>query len=101
MGSVGGGGGPEGGGEIAHGSALASPGAACSLGTAQAGPPARTRSSRRRPSRHTSAAKLAPPRDHRHSSGESFIAREQRAPVFLQILYRRSGEIGGVGIVQK
>src|ERR1700730_17618233 len=37
----------------------------------------------------------APPRDHRHSSGESFIAREQRTPVFMQILYSRPGEIGG------
>src|SRR5260370_347418 len=86
---------PGAGADMGRGSALAWAGAACSLGAAQAGPPARTRSSRRRPSRHTSAAKLAPPRDHRHSSGESFIAREQRAPVFLQILYSRSGEIGG------
>src|SRR5580704_16578361 len=80
---------------IARGSALAPPGVAPSPGAAQAGPPARTRSPRRPPSRHTSAAARAPPRDHRHSSGQSLIAREQRTPVFMQILYSRFEEIGG------
>src|SRR5207237_5677589 len=50
---------------------------------------------RRPPSRYTSAAERAPPRDHRHSSGQSLIVAEQRTPVSMQILYSRSGEIGG------